>query len=425
MGFVTYATHLIPKILRFKLAYWGLAKPPLPDNFTLTVTAACQSLCKTCNIGLLHRQHPERVRDELTLEEIEKIFKSIGKVYFFNITGGEPFLRRDLPQIIELACKHLRPQVVHTPTNALTPELIERRMREIMTIIKKYNPKIDFTIKPSFDAVGKKHDEIRGVKGNWEKLLETIDRLKKLKKEFPNLHVGAGTVISKWSIGHLKETAEYVEKLKLDSYINEVAEERTEMSNVESGITPSWKAYQDSMVYFKNKIKKQMKNLPPLDRLVMAFRLVYYDIATNILKERRQVIPCYAGIANCQISSYGNVWTCATLAGSNDMGNLRDFDYDFKKLWYGQQAKKARKYIKDKNCACPLANVYLSNIMVHPPSALKVAWTYIKGVAGWHTLEKEPEMPHYEGKGLPPTPDAEHMSGPKEPGGLTLPVIQH
>ena len=389
MSLFSYAAHLFPKIVKFKLAYFGFIGAPVPDNFTLGVTHACQSLCKTCDIGLVHRKNPHRVKDELKLDEIEKIFKSIGKIYFFNITGGEPFLRTDLPQIVELACKYLKPKVMHTPTNALAPQLIQRKMREIMTIVNNYDPTIEFTIKPSLDAVGKKHDYIRGVEGNWEKLLETISLLQDLKKDFPNLHVGVGTVVSKFSINHLKETAEYVDTLHVDSYINEVAEERTEMHNIGSGITPSWEEYRNAMSYFKNKIKKNIQNYSKLDRLVMAFRLVYYDLATKILKERRQVIPCHAGIANCQISAYGEVWPWATLAGSNSMGNLREFNYDFRKLWNGPRAKAARKFIKDRNCACPLANVYLSNMLFHVPSLMKVGFNYLVGSLGLLRPEKD------------------------------------
>ncbi|MBT4351877.1 radical SAM protein, partial [archaeon] len=292
--------------------------------------------------------------------------------YFFNISGGEPFLRPDIDKIIELAIKYLRPAIIHTPTNALTPALIEKKVRKIMEIIEKESPQTHFTIKPSYDAVGKKHDVIRGVEGNWEKLMDTITRLKEVRKDHPNLYVGIGTVISNFSIVHLKETVEFSKTLGVDSYISEVAEQRAEMTNVTDPITPSWKKYEEAIEFFKNESRQQMKSKPLLSRVTLSMRLVYYDLCIQILKQKTQVIPCYGGISNAHMNAYGDMWPCAILAYSKNMGNVRDFDYDFKKIWNKNvKTKEIRKYIHDKKCHCPLANQTYSNILLDPKSLLK------------------------------------------------------
>ncbi|GAF82120.1 unnamed protein product, partial [marine sediment metagenome] len=200
MNAKTYLIELFPKTISYKLAKRGLLKPANPITLTFSVTAACQSLCKTCQIGKLYRDNPKRAREDLTLEEIEMIFKSMGHIYFFNISGGEPFLRKDLPQIVELACKYLRPGIVHIPTNALLPKRIEELTIEILDIMREHAPKALLTIKPSIDGIGEKHDEIRGIKGNFKRLEETICRLKKLQKENLFFHVELGTVVSNYNI---------------------------------------------------------------------------------------------------------------------------------------------------------------------------------------------------------------------------------
>ena len=129
--------ELAPKVIKYKLAHAGLIKAPMPINLTFSITSACQSLCKSCNIGLEFQKNPKMKSLDLSLEEIEKTFKSIGHVYFFNISGGEPFLRTDIPQIVELACKYLTPKVIHTPTNALTPQLIEKKTHGIQKDLAK------------------------------------------------------------------------------------------------------------------------------------------------------------------------------------------------------------------------------------------------------------------------------------------------
>ena len=361
----------IPKFIGYFLANRNIIKKtPRPYQITLSVTTACQSLCKSCNIGLEYQKNPASAKDDLTIDEIEKMFKSIGPVYFFNISGGEPYLRSDLPQIVELACKYLKPRVIHTPTNALTPGVIERKTREIMEIIKKYDPSVPYTIKPSFDGYGTKHDELRGVKGNFDKLNDTYKRLKILQKDFPNLHVGLGTVISKNNLDVIKPTVDYALSLEPDTYINEVAEERSEMFNT-SSITPSAEEYKKATDYFSQEVSKKIKNKSGLSRITQAFRLVYYDLTVDILKTKSQVIPCYASTISAHINAKGQVWACSILAYDKPMGDIRKAGYDFYKVWYSDQAEKVRKSIRNKECACPMANAAYYNMMLHPPSVFK------------------------------------------------------
>lgn len=356
------------KILGYKFSN---NKNTSPLTLTFSVTAACQSRCKTCNIGHLYLEDPTRRDKDLTLTEIEKIFKTMKPVYFFNLSGGEPFLRDDLPQIVELACKYLKPAIIHTPTNAILSDKIYEKSKEILEIIKRYNPKVPFTIKPSIDGVGDLHDEIRGVKGNFSKLLKTIDLLKELEKQYDNFHLELGTVISNFNIDHLGEIEDFVHSLNVESYRNEVAEQRTEFFNIGDPITPSGEVYQKLIKDFSKKIRENIHKKKELARTTEALRLVYYDIAGRVLEEKRQVIPCYAGISNAHINYDGGVWPCCVLGYDKEMGNLREYDYDFNSLWHSDRAREVRKFIKDKNCACPLANQAYSNILMHTPSLFK------------------------------------------------------
>lgn len=221
-------TVLMPYLVSYRLNRWFGYNRFNPMTFTYSVTAACQSRCKTCQIGEMFCQDPARSQKDLKLDEIEKIFQTMKPVYFFNISGGEPFLRKDLPEIVELACKYLKPKVVHTPTNAILTERIVENTEKIINIVRNYNPKVPFTVKPSIDGIGEMHDEIRGVKGNFACLLKTIDGLKKLEDKYDNFHLELGTVISNYNIDHLEEIEDFVHSLGVESYRNEVAECRTE-----------------------------------------------------------------------------------------------------------------------------------------------------------------------------------------------------
>lgn len=361
----------LTSFIKCYLSYKGLIKTPKPHQITFSITSACQSLCKTCNIGKNYKKNPSIVKKDLTLEEIEKIFKSIGPIYFFNISGGEPYLRKDFPKIIELACKYLKPKIIHIPTNALMPQKIKSQTKEIIEIINKNNKKTLCRVKPSFDGINEKHDFIRGVRGNFNKLIETYKELKRLQKEFPNLEVGLGTVISKYNIKDIKEVVDYALNLEPDTYINEIAENREEMFNMHEKITPTSKEYTEAMNYFSKEVAKEIHNKKGIKRITQAFRLVYYDLTSKILNKKVQVIPCYAGIISAHIDPKGLVWACSILAYKKPLGDLQKNNYNFYKVWHSNEAKEVRRYIKEGKCFCPMANASYYNILFHFPSLIK------------------------------------------------------
>ena len=374
-----YLTYLFPKTLRYKAARYHLVKPGNPITLTYSVTAACQSKCKTCNIGLKYHQDPKRKERDLGLEEIEKVFSTLGHIYFFNISGGEPFLRKDLPEIIRLACQNLKPRIIHIPTNAIASERIRDLTVQCLDIINRYDSKVPFTVKPSIDGIGKIHDEIRGVKGNFRQLEKTISYLKEVEKEYPNFHLELGTVISNFNIDHLSEIEDYVHSLGVQSYRNEIAEQRTEFFNLEDPITPDAETYERLIREFGVKTRENIGEKRELAKVTESLRLVYYDLVVLILREQRQVIPCYAGISNVHINYDGEVWPCCVLGYQKPMGDLRQVDYDFQKVWHSDQANEVRKYIREKRCYCPLANQAYSNILCDFVSFFKVG----KNILNW------------------------------------------
>lgn len=287
-------------------------------------------------------------------------------------------MRSDLPEIVDLACRYLKPRVIHTPTNAILSEKIIENTEKIIQIVRKYDASVPFTVKPSIDGVGELHDEIRGVRGNFKCLLKTIDGLKKLEGKYDNFHLELGTVISNFNIDHLEEIEDFVHSLGVESYRNEVAECRTEFFNLQDEITPPAEVYQRLIKDFARKVEENIGKKKKLARTTEAMRVVYYDIAGKILEQKRQVIPCYAGVSNVHINYDGGVWPCCVLGYEKEMGNLRDYNYDFQKLWHSEEAQTVRKYIREKNCACPLANQAYSNELLHLPSLCKAGVKAVK-----------------------------------------------
>jgi len=208
------------------------------------------------------------------------------------------------------------------------------------------------------------------VKGNFDKVLQTLSRLKRLQQRHPNLEIGLGTIISKFNLRHIRETARFARGLGIDSYISELAEERAELFNVGDPITPTPEEYEKAISEFNSELANGANK--KVSSVTSAFRRVYYRHAVRIMKERRQVLPCYGGIANAHISPYGDVWPCCILGYDKSMGSLRDADYDFMKIWQSPRAAEVRRSIARRECWCPLANQAYSNILCSPRAALEV-----------------------------------------------------
>ena len=165
---------------------------------------------------------------------------------------------------------------------------------------------------------------------------------------------------------------DFVHELGVESYRNEIAEQREEFFNIGDPITPGGDIYEQLMERFKRKISKNIHKKKMLARITESFRLVYYDLVGDIMKQETQTIPCFGGISNVHLNYNGELWPCCVLGYKQPMGNLRQNGYEFKSIWHSKKAKQVRTYTKDKKCWCPLANQAYSNILCHPPSMLKV-----------------------------------------------------
>jgi MoaA/NifB/PqqE/SkfB family radical SAM enzyme len=373
--------ELLPRLAGYKLAYERIIEPPAPINLTLSITNQCNSRCQSCDIWKIYPAEKERLAEELRIDEIERIFRSVGPVYFFNISGGEPFLRRDIVDIVRVGCEQLKPSVVHIPTNALSPQRIAALAEEMLIGMQTWSPGTKLTLKPSFDGVGEFHDWVRGIPGNYKKLVQTLELLAELRKKYDHFRVGIGTVISTMNIDRLPEIIAESQRFEVDTYISEVAEERDEMRNVGTGITPTDEQYGEAIAAFRDETFARLKVSRGLELLTQGMRYHYYEVTRRWLRERKQVIPCYAGISNAHISAYGDLWPCAILAGSKSLGNLKDVDYDFFKLWHSSRADEVRASIKRGECDCPLANQSYANILLSPEAMASVGATIVRAQA--------------------------------------------
>ena len=349
----------IPGYWLFRLLGWP---PRSPMNLTLSISFRCNSRCKTCNV--YHRKS-----QELSLAEWRKIFQSLKKTPFWvTISGGEPFLYKDIEALVGSLYDNCRPSIINIPTNGL---LYER----IPTIVKRiagHCIKSQIVINLSIDEIEEKHDTIRGVPGSYSQALKTYAALKAIDAQ--NLTVGLHSVISRYNVQRIPEIYEHLRALKPDSYVTEIAEERAELGTIGAEITPEYNLYADAV----DSLMKRMRNdhFSRIGRITRAFRLQYYQLVKTILKEKRQVIPCYAGIASAQIAPSGDVWMCCVKAES--IGNLKKANYDFTKVWTSKEARASRQRIKKKECHCPLANAGYTNMLFDLKTVVRAGYNFMK-----------------------------------------------
>jgi len=355
--------ELIPKLPLY-WSFYHLGRPRmLPFSIVVSVSYRCNSKCKTCDVW-------RKPNDDMSVDEWRKVFAHLGhSPFYLTFTGGEPFLRADLHEMVIAGAELCRPGVITIPTNGLLTKRILDRVDQIC----RAAPHAKIGINLSLDGIGEEHDEIRQVPGNWERAMATWDGLKALQGQHENLVLSVHTVVSKFNTGRIRDIVEGLAFLEPDSYITEVAEERVELDTVGWDITPSPEAYGPIADYLSARAKATPTGGKRLARFTQAFRAQYYQLAKHVLQEQTQVIPCQAGWASGHIAPNGDIWTCCIRA--EPVGNLRQTDYDLRPIWFEQvgEMRRLRKSIAAKECACPMANASYANMLLHAPTVARVA----------------------------------------------------
>jgi MoaA/NifB/PqqE/SkfB family radical SAM enzyme len=332
----------------------------LPMSLTVSVTYNCNSRCKTCKIY-------ERQTEVMSVAQYEKIFSTLAhSPRWVTISGGEPFLREDLPGICAAIHNQCRPAVINIPTNGL----LHRKIPSAVEAITASCAGAKIIVNLSVDGVGNEHDEIRGVPGNYEKAIKTYRGLKELQRSGArNLSLGIHTVISRFNVETITDIVPALLALEPDSYITEIAENRVELKTMNLDITPTAEEYEAAIDFVMNRISR--RGFTGVGRIIQSFRLEYYEHVKSLLFGKPARWPCYAGFASAQIMPDGEVWQCCIKGES--MGNLQKADYDFQRVWFSEQAEQVRQTIKGSNCQCPLANAAYTNMLLHPPTLMRVA----------------------------------------------------
>lgn len=310
---------------------------PYPTDVSIITTYRCQMRCKMCDIW----ENPTDKKQEITAKELEMLpsFK------FVNITGGEPFVRRDLEDIVEVMMKK-SPRIVISTSGWHTDRIF--RMAEKFPTIG---------IRVSIEGLSQKNDELRGREGSFDRGLRVLLTL----KEMGIKDIGYGCTVSNHN------SADMLWLYKLSR---------------ELGMEFATAAFHNSYYFHKddNEITNQdevIGNFHKLIELLLKenspkswFRAFFNLGLINYIRGKPRMLPCEAGTANFFIEPYGEVYPCNGLEErywKESMGNIREAS-SFAALWNSEQAQKVRGLVRTcpKNCwmvgtAAPVMKKYIAH----------------------------------------------------------------
>lgn len=176
-----------------------------PSLVTFIVTWRCNQRCLMCSIW------EKRKNYEMALAEIGSIFSRLKPLDAVRITGGEPFLRNDLTQIVDVINKHTQPSVIHITTNGTLTE-------KILDFIKNVKNPRNIHIKISIDALKEEHNRIRADNGSYDKAMLTLARLSGLKQKY-GFYLGVNqTIVSQRCFDDYNGLREVCDKYNIKIY---------------------------------------------------------------------------------------------------------------------------------------------------------------------------------------------------------------
>lgn len=338
-----------------------MVKRGLPVNLIFFVTSTCNLLCKHC----FYWEELNKKKNELDLDEITRIARSLPNLLSLSLTGGEPYLRKDLPDIAAAFERHSNVRNIQIPSNGLLVDRTVARVEELLSKVTRARVATGV----SLDGPEAIHNEQRQNPKSFSTAVETLKRLKELKPRFPNLSVGVAFTVSALNQGHLDEFFEYItHDLKPDAITITLTRGNPMDASLKEVDLDTYRAFSEKVIAYrrKHRISQGLS-----DSIVIAKEEETYRLINEAAGETRRISPCYAGELIGILSETGEVYVCETL--NRSMGNVRDFDSDFAALWQGEKARAARRYQRELNCQCTYECAMSVNTLFNPKRSLRIA----------------------------------------------------
>jgi MoaA/NifB/PqqE/SkfB family radical SAM enzyme len=311
----------------------NLGRPDHPYKLTFALTSKCNYRCQTCNIW----QKPPQ--NELSAEEIGRLFKKAPDFSWIDLTGGEIFLRKDFLEIVEIilaSCPRLL--LLHFPTNGYLTETIVPAVQKIARLKPE---KLILTI--SMDGDEAMNDLIRGIPGGWQRQIETFKRL----REVPGVRTVLGMTVSALNVGQFERAFQAAKKeypllTHDDFHVNIAHVSAHYYGNIGTDlVSGSEKAMAETV---ENYMQARSFPLDPVSWLEKQ----YLKRVGKYLQTKKTPIRCQALRSSCFLDATGGVYPCSMY--DRLLGNIRDWDYDLPALWNSENSRRLQQEIWEFNC---------------------------------------------------------------------------
>jgi len=341
-----------------------LDNPGMPTDVSIITTYRCQMRCKMCNIW----ENPTDRKQEITPQDLEILpsFK------FVNITGGEPFVRNDLEDIVEVMFKKSERIVISTSG---------WHTKKIIKMAERF-PNIG--IRVSIEGLSQKNDDLRGREGGFDRGLKTLLTLKEMGVK----DIGFGQTVSNRNSGDLVPLYQLSKELGME-FATAAFHNSYYFHRDDNHINEKETVIND----FHELIERLLKENSP-----KAWFRAFFNLGLiNYINDGKRMLPCQAGTANFFIEPYGDVYPCNGLEErywKKSMGNIREAA-TFEDIWFSDAAREVRQLVNTcpKNCwmvgtAAPVMKKYIQ----HPIKW--VAKNKLKSMLGKPVCVKQ--IPHYD-----------------------------
>lgn len=309
-------------------------------HMILHVTASCNFRCEHCFID------SEQQGDDLTLPQFQRLASQTPSLMWLDIGGGEPFLRRDLAEII----LSFDSRIVHIPTNgSLLPQMIE----QLQYVLRR--SKRELIIGLSLDGLEKTHNLLRKQRDSWNQVWRAYEALRTLGK----VYVKICTVVTQRNIDDILPLMREVQQRGVDFHSVVLLRGTTRESTV----------HLPSMTQLREISAPMFEILGSYDygksrfsaALLRNFHRHLWKASLKTLDQHTQVIPCLAGQTQMVVWSNGKVSACELLPPVGDLTQTDLPDIVTSQAWQDQLQS-----IRSKECHCTHNCAMLDSIFFNP-----------------------------------------------------------
>jgi MoaA/NifB/PqqE/SkfB family radical SAM enzyme len=359
-------------------------RPQALDYVFLFVTSTCNSLCRTC----FYWDELNQGRD-LSFEQLRRISETAPQFHKLWISGGEPFLRKELSEIIEMFYRNNGVRHVNLPTNGLLPQKLE----VVVDSLISQCPELVIDLNFSLDGLANTHDAIRGVPHNFEKSLATIHLA---ESRWAGEKRVRRNVVSCITAENYKELVtlglEMLRASKLDGHYFEIIRgDPMDPALKKIPLDDLKQLHQRLLLFHDHYADKLFANLKQPGRaLAKAYYLgnikLHFDIhQQNHYSNKAWPMPCTAGTTTIVIDHDGHFRSCEM---RSKLGKLQDFDFNLSAALHSEVMQREVAAIPEAKCWCTHACFIHTSTKFSPKALLfTIPWAYLR-----HRWQRLPQV---------------------------------